>query len=183
MWGLGHSLSLFVVGGSLALLEAEMPPRLEQSFELLVAVMILLLGVRALRQAAKEGGRGEAVEHSHGGLAHSHPAPPAHLHLRRMTFATRPLLVGVVHGLAGSGALTALVLAKLPTFGARLAYIALFAAGSVVGMGALTGLAGVPLSRVARAPRIASGLLAVAGVVSLVIGTWWGYSSAARLLG
>jgi ABC-type nickel/cobalt efflux system permease component RcnA len=183
MWGVGHSASLFLVGGSLALLEARMPPRVEQSFELLVALMIIFLGVRALRQATREGRAGVPHEHRHGALVHQHPAPPSHLHLNRMTFATRPLLVGIVHGLAGSGALTALVLAELPTFGARLGYIALFAAGSVVGMGTLTGLAGVPLSRAARAPRIASGLLAVAGVVSLVIGTWWGFSSASRLLG
>lgn len=183
LWGLGHSLSLFVVGGSLALLEARMPPRLEQGFELLVALMIVYLGVRALRQAAREGRVGEAHEHRHGETVHAHSAPAAHLHVSRVTFATRPLLVGLVHGLAGSGALTALVLAELPTFGARLGYIALFAGGSVVGMGTLTGLAGLPLSRMARTPQFASGLLTVAGLVSLVIGGWWGFSSASRLLG
>lgn len=183
LWGLGHSATLLVVGGSLALLEAQMPPRLEQGFELLVALMVVYLGLRALRQAVREGRLGERHEHRHGDLVHAHTAPAAHLHVRRRTLATRPLLVGVVHGLAGSGALTALVLAELPSAGARLGYIALFAAGSVVGMGTLTGLVGVPLSRAARAPRTASGLLAVAGLVSLLIGTWWGVSSASRLLG
>jgi len=182
MWGVGHSVSLFLVGGTLALLEAQMPPRLEQLFELGVALMICSLGVRAIRQAVREGQRGPPHAHRHGELVHTHPAPPAHLHLQRWTFSTRPLLVGVMHGLAGSGAITALVLAELPTVGARLAYIGLFGAGSVVGMGLLTGLAGVPLSRAARQPRLSAGLLAAAGVVSLVVGTWWGVASVTRLL-
>jgi ABC-type nickel/cobalt efflux system permease component RcnA len=182
LWGLGHSVSLFVVGGTLALLEAQMPPRLEQGFELAVATMIFGLGVRAIRQAVREGRLGVPHAHRHGELVHTHPAPRAHLHLQRWTFSTRPLLVGVLHGLAGSGALTALVLAELPTATARLTYIALFGAGSVVGMGALTGLAGLPLSRAAREPRLAAGLLATAGVVSLVVGAWWGALSVSRLL-
>jgi high-affinity nickel-transport protein len=182
LWGVGHSLSLFVVGGTLAIFEAQMPPRLEQAFELAVAMMIVALGLRAIRQAVREGRRGLPHVHRHGGLEHTHPAPVAHLHLRRWTFSTRPLLVGVLHGLAGSGALTALVLSELPTVGSRLAYIGLFALGSVVGMGFLTGVAGFPLSRAAREPRLAAWLLAAAGVVSLVVGSWWGVASAARLL-
>jgi ABC-type nickel/cobalt efflux system permease component RcnA len=182
MWGVGHSVSLFVVGGTLALLEAQMPARVEQTLELLVALMIFGLGVRAIRQAIREGRTGVPHAHRHGELVHTHPAPPAHLHLQRWTFSTRPLLVGVLHGLAGSGALTALVLAELPTAADRLAYIGLFGAGSVLGMGALTGLAGVPLSRAARQPRLAAAVLATAGVVSLVVGTWWGVASVGRLL-
>lgn len=182
LWGLGHSASLFAVGGTLALLEAQMPARLELVFELAVALMIFSLGVRAIRQALREGRQGVPHEHRHGGLVHHHSAPPAHLHLQRWTVSTRPLLVGVLHGLAGSGALTALVLAELPDAAARLAYIGLFGAGSVLGMGLLTGLAGVPLSRLARRPRLSAALLATAGVVSLVVGSWWGVASASRLL-
>jgi hypothetical protein len=159
-----------------------MPPRVEQAFELAVAVMIASLGLRAIRQAFREGRLGLPHVHRHGGVVHTHPAPVSHLHLQRWTFSTRPLLVGVLHGLAGSGALTALVLAELPTATARLAYIGLFGLGSVVGMGLLTGLAGVPLSRAARQPRLAAGVLAAAGVVSLVVGAWWGVASVSRLL-
>jgi hypothetical protein len=90
-------------------------------------------------------------------------------------------LVGVVHGLAGSGALTALVLAELPSSSERLAYIVLFGGGSVVGMALLTGLAGVPLMRLARVPRVAAGLLAVAGALSVAVGGWWGAVSVERL--
>jgi hypothetical protein len=181
LWGLGHTLSLLVVGGGLALLEAQMPPWVAALFELLVAVMIVVLGVRAVRRSFIEGRAGRASTHTHGDVEHTHAAPVEHVHLRSWTFATRPLLVGLLHGLAGSGAITALVLAELPTAGARLGYIALFGSGSVVGMALLTGLAGVPLMRLARTPRVATGLLAVAGLVSITVGLWWGATSVAHL--
>lgn len=182
LWGLGHSLSLLLVGGSLALVGAQMPERVALGLEVAVAGMIIALGVRALRRSWLEGRAGSISTHRHGGVEHTHPAPEEHVHVRSWTFATRPLLVGVMHGLAGSGALTALVVAELPTIGARLGYIAVFGAGSVVGMALLTGLAGVPLMRLARTPRVASGLLSVAGLLSVVVGLWWGAASLRHLL-
>jgi len=182
LWGVGHSLSLFIVGGGLALLEAQMPAQLALVFELLVAAMILGLGLRAMVRSVREGRSGVWSTHRHGQTTHSHSMPGAHLHLRSWTFATRPLIIGVVHGLAGSGALTALVLAELPSISARLLYIVVFGAGSIAGMALLTGLAGLPLMRVARSPRLASMLLGVTGCVSSLVGLWWGFDSGARLL-
>lgn len=176
-WGLGHTISLLLVGGSLALLGAQMPTRLGLVFELAVAAMIMTLGVRAVVRAVKEGRAGLAHTHEHGHLTHTHAAPSEHLHLSRWTLATRPLLIGLMHGLAGSGALTALVLAELPTASARLSYIALFGIGSVAGMSLLTGLAGVPLMKLARAPRLAAGLLLFAGTFSTGVGAWWGWAA------
>lgn len=182
LWGVGHSLSLLIVGGGLALLEAQMPERLGLIFELLVAAMILGLGVRAMLRSLREGRAGVWLTHRHGETTHSHSMPGAHLHVRSFTFATRPLIIGVVHGLAGSGALTALVLAELPSISARLLYIVIFGAGSIAGMALLTGLAGLPLRRVARSPRLASMLLGVTGCASSLVGLWWGLDSGARLL-
>ncbi len=182
LWGIGHSVSLMVVGGGLALLEAKMPERVGVLLELLVAVMIIALGARAIVRSVREGRAGRLVVHSHGDGAHSHPVVAPHVHLRSWTFSTRPLLIGVVHGLAGSGALTALVLAELPSSAARLSYIALFGAGSVVGMALLTGLAGVPLMRAAKSPRVAAWVLGVAGCLSTAVGVWWGFGSGLKLL-
>lgn len=181
-WGLGHTFSLLVVGGSLAVLGAQMPARLGLAFELVVAVMIVGLGLRAVRRAVAEGRAGFEHTHAHGGLTHTHAAPSEHLHVSRWTMATRPLLIGLMHGLAGSGALTALVVAELPDTSARLSYIALFGAGSVVGMSLLTGLAGVPLMKLARSPRLAAGLLLFTGVLSTGIGAWWGWGAVQHLL-
>lgn len=181
-WGLGHSISLLLVGGTLALLGAQMPTKLGLFFELAVAAMIVTLGMRAVLKAVREGRGGDEHTHAHGQLMHTHTAPSEHLHLSRWTLTTRPLLIGLMHGLAGSGALTALVLAELPTATERLSYIALFGIGSVVGMSLLTGLAGVPMMRLARAPRLAAALLLFIGMFSTGVGAWWGWTALQPLL-
>jgi ABC-type nickel/cobalt efflux system permease component RcnA len=183
LWGVGHSIALLVVGGSLAIIETRMPVRVADGFELLVGLMIIALGLRAIVRAIHEGRTGSVRAHSHGELLHSHAAEAPHLHVSRWTLATRPLLVGVVHGLAGSGALTALVLAELPTVGARLVYIALFGAGSVVGMAMLSALCGLPLAKLQRAPKRMAACLLGVGVISVSAGAWWGFSAAERLFG
>ncbi|MFO0594863.1 MAG: hypothetical protein U0228_06155 [Myxococcaceae bacterium] len=183
LWGLGHTLALLAVAGSLAVVGAQMPPAIEAALELSVAVMIFALGIRALRRAWREGRTGQVHTHAHGDLAHTHAAPPAHVHVRDATLATRPLLIGLMHGLAGSGALTALVIAELPTLAERLGYIALFGAGSVVGMGLLAGLAGNQLTRWVRRPAIATALLFVTGACSALLGLAWGHTALQGLLG
>ena len=146
-WGLGHTLSLLVVGAVLLVLRAEMTTRVSDAFEFCVALMLIGLGWRAVRQAARQGTAGPAHMHQHGHLVHRHAGVPAHVHVGRWTLARRPLLVGAVHGLAGSGALTALVLTTLPTMAARITYISLFGLGSTLGMAALSGVLGWPMAR------------------------------------
>jgi high-affinity nickel-transport protein len=79
----------------------------------------------------------------------------------------------MVHGLAGSGALTALVLAELPTTASRLGYIVLFGAGSVAGMSLLSGAVGVPLALVGRRDSARAALAAVSGCISVALGIFW----------
>jgi hypothetical protein len=181
-WGLGHTLTLVVVGALLVLLRAEMPVAMADLFELAVGVMLVGLGVRAIGQAARQGSDGPMAVHRHGWLVHSHPGVPAHVHIGAWTLARRPLLIGAVHGLAGSGALTALVLATLPTTASRLAYMALFGLGSTLGMAALSGLLGWPLARLGSHHLVARLVALAVGAVSTILGLSWGYSAAARLL-
>jgi hypothetical protein len=180
-WGVGHALTIGVVGGALIGLRIAVPERVGMALELAVAVMLVLLGAGALLRA--RGVEVHAHEHEHGGVAH------AHLHLHDLPgdhgaarephdgeqhhalrpppsrIALRPLLVGAVHGLAGSAPLVVLVLATLPTLLLGLAYLAIFGLGSIVGMGVMSGLLGAPLAvagrRVlwlSRAVRVAAGL-------------------------
>ncbi|MCW5807819.1 MAG: high-affinity nickel-transport family protein, partial [Deltaproteobacteria bacterium] len=81
--------------------------------------------------------------------------------------------VGVVHGLAGSGALTALVFAELPTLGARVAYLALFGIGSVAGMALASGVAGASLHRLAATGRRRRTLGIATGALSILVGIAW----------
>ncbi len=181
-WGFGHTAALLAVAVALTVLQARLPARLADAFELGVALMLLGLGARALRRAVTTGSEGPRRPHVHGSERHEHGAGNGHVHLGRWTLAIRPLAVGVVHGLAGSGALTALVFASLPGTHARLAYIALFGLGSVAGMALLSGAAGWPLARLGRRPAAARALSAATGVFSIGFGLFWGWSSLWRCL-
>ena len=180
-WGIGHTSALVVVGTGLVLLRAEMPARVADLFELGVALMLIVLGTRTLMQAARQGAHGPTRVHQHGWTVHQHPGIPAHVHIGRWTFARRPLLIGAIHGLAGSGALTALVLATLPSTSARLTYMALFGLGSTAGMAALSGLLGWPLARIGTHHAVARGIALVVGGLSASLGIVWGYPLVLRL--
>jgi hypothetical protein len=180
-WGVGHTLSLVAVGTGLVLLRAEMPARLADLFEFFVALMLVALGLRAIYLAARQGPAGPIHVHHHGGRVHVHPGAPAHIHIGTWTLARRPLVVGAIHGLAGSGALTALVVTTLPSTTARLIYMALFGLGSTIGMAALSGVLGWPLARVGSHRRLARGVSFAVGCVSTVLGVAWGYPFVARL--
>ena len=181
-WGLGHTFSLVVVGLALVLLRAEMPAIVADLFELLVAFMLVGLGLRAIYVAANQGSVGPMHVHRHGGIVHRHAAVPAHVHVGRWTLARRPLIVGAIHGLAGSGALTALVLTTLPSNAARLTYMVLFGLGSTVGMAALSGLLGWPLARVGAHHTFKRAVTLTIGALSTVLGVAWGYPLVVRIL-
>jgi hypothetical protein len=180
-WGLGHTLSLVTAGAVLVVLRAEMPASASDAFEFSVALMLVGLGLRAIYGAARQGPEGPTRLHHHGRLVHVHPGVAAHIHIGRWTLARRPLLVGAVHGLAGSGALTALVLATLPSTASRLTYMALFGLGSTAGMAALSGVLGWPLGHMAKHRAIARGISLAVGCVSTVLGVFWGYPLVGRL--
>jgi High-affinity nickel-transport protein len=180
-WGLGHTASLVVVGALLVLLRAEMPAALTSLFEFGVAVMLVGLGARSIVLAARQGPDGPLSVHRHGGLVHRHQAGATHVHVGAWTLAQRPLLVGAVHGLAGSGALTALVLTTLPTNAARMAYLVLFGLGSTLGMAALSGLLGWPLARLGTHQAFGRGIALVVGCATTALGMTWGYPLVAQL--
>lgn len=172
IWGLGHTLSLVLVGVVLLAAGATLPVHVAAWFEIAVSGMLILLGARSIAKALRPG-EAPATAHSHGEVAHTHGAIIPHLHVRGRVVAWRPLLVGLVHGLAGSGALTALVFAELPTVALRLIYITLFGLGSVAGMAIASGVAGASLSAAAHKPSTRRALSLVTGAVSIVVGFVW----------
>jgi high-affinity nickel-transport protein len=173
-WGIGHTFALIVVGAALVVVRAELPASVTALFELGVALMLIALGIRSIDQARPQTPGGPLHLHRHGAVVHTHAGGPPHVHIGSWTFARRPLLVGTIHGLAGSGALTALVLATLPTNSERLAYVLLFGLGSTVSMAALSGLLGWPLARLGTNHRIARAISVVVGLVSIALGVVWG---------
>ncbi|HEU4610681.1 MAG TPA: hypothetical protein VFS15_01335 [Kofleriaceae bacterium] len=172
LWGLGHTLALLAVGIALVMLDAALPARVGAAFELAVAAMLVVLGARAVYRGVTNRG-GHAARHRHGTIVHAHGGAGAHVHVGARAVAWRPLTVGIVHGLAGSGALTALAFAELPTSTARVIYMVVFGAGSVAGMALATGLAGVALQHVARGARTQRWLAVGTGLVSCGVGICW----------
>lgn len=173
-WGLGHTLTLLMAGALLVVLRIEMPVFASDVFEFGVILMLVGFGVRAIYQGAYGGPAGPTHSHANRRTRGS-------LRVRGRTLARRPLVVGAVHGLAGSGALTALVMATLPSTLTRLSYLALFGIGSTVGMAVLSGLLGWPIARVGGHRVTARSLSLVVGCVSTVLGVFWAYPLIGRL--
>ncbi len=163
-WGLGHTLTLLATGALLVVMQTEMPDIAAQVFEVSVVLLLVGFGVRAMYQGARRVPRGPT---------HSHRRPAA-FSVDRWTLA-RPLLVGAVHGLAGSGAMTALVVTTLPSTATRLGYLLLFGVGSTVGMAALSGLLGWPLARLGAHHVFVRTVSLAVGGVSIALGLFWGY--------
>ena len=149
LWGLGHTVTLLLVGGAIVLFGVVIPPRLGLTFELLVAVTLVLLGALNLAGFVR---RSQART------------------------AARPVLVGVVHGLAGSAAIALLVVAAVRDVGAAIAYLAIFSLGTVVGMTLMTSAIAVPLTVTAHRSERANRWLAQAtGVMSVLFGLFMAY--------
>ena len=172
-WGIGHTLTLLAAGTLLVVLRAEMPAAASDVLAGAVALMLIGFGVRAIYLSGSAVSKGRTHSHGYGAASGSAVAGS-------WTIARRPLLVGAVHGLAGSGALTALVMSTIPSMGARLAYLALFGIGSTLGMAALSGLLGWPIARVGTHGAVARGISLVVGSISIVLGLFWGYALIGR---
>lgn len=146
LWGLGHTLTMFVVGGSIILFGIVVPPHVGLGMELFVACMLVLLGGSNLRSALRET-REPALAHpadvSH---SHVHPSPSGWLRGHSL----RPLLVGTVHGLAGSAAVALLVVGTIRGTLAALGYVLVFGVGTIAGMLLITTAFAVPVASVAR---------------------------------
>ena len=199
VWGLGHTITLLAVGGACLLLRATIPQRLAASLEGVVGVMLLLLGADVLVRMRRRGvhlhvhSHGDGTVHLH---AHQHapgtaldtnPAhqdahdPVHHEHAHVHGFPRRALLVGLVHGLAGSAALLLLTLTTLGSAWLGVAYIAVFGIGSIAGMAVLAGVMSLPLQGPARRftswLKWRSGLEAVIGCGTLAVGGWVLYNT------
>jgi nitrile hydratase accessory protein len=176
-WGIGHTLTLLVAGTLLVVFRADMPAIASDVLAGAVVLLLVVFGFRAIYLSASQTPAGRPHSHSH-----VPGAPPAARSVRPWTIAGRPLLVGAVHGLAGSGALTALVMATIPSPGARLIYLLLFGVGSTLGMAALSGLMGWPIARVGTHGAVARALSLAVGCISIMLGLYWGYPLIGPLL-
>jgi high-affinity nickel permease len=156
-WGLGHTLTLFAFAGAAILLGRAIPEHVAQPLETAVGVMLVGLGAHVLwrlwrdrvhfHRHGHDDGTVHIHAHSHAGETLPHArAPHAHAH----GFRWRTLLVGLMHGMAGSAALLVLAVSQAASAAIGLGYVVLFGIGSMIGMAALSTVIAVPLAVSAR---------------------------------
>jgi len=200
LWGIGHSLTILVVGATIILFGVAIPPRLGLTLEFSVALMLILLGVlnltgvmhwisHRLAPTHPQHYGSHSHLHTHGDYAHDHRhahgsqaehhaneiEPP---HWLRAPFARlgvfhslRPLLIGIVHGLAGSAAVALLVLGTIRSPRWALLYLLVFGLGTIVGMMLMTLAFALPFTLAGnRFAWINRSLVTATGVVSLIFG-------------
>jgi high-affinity nickel-transport protein len=158
-WGVGHALTVLIVGGSIILFGAVVPPRLGLGLEFTVALMLMILGIANLT----------------GGLDRLHRAAHAHADLdpdsRRSRGMLRPLGVGIVHGLAGSAAVALLVVTSVRDPRLALFGLCVFVLGTLLGMVLLSAAFSAAVAFAAsRLERLRVGFVRVAGALSFAFG-------------
>ena len=151
LWGVGHTLTILAVGVGIIVFTLVIPPRVGLSMEFSVGVMLVVLGLVNLRSVS-EGWRSPAASEVSRHISHSHAGVGEHTHSIEKSLSTvdrwfgnwtvyqwlRPLIVGLVHGLAGSAAVALLVLATLRDSRWAVAYLFLFGIGTIAGMMIIT---------------------------------------------
>ena len=172
MWGLGHTISLFLVGALVIFLKVQISETVEMRLEAIVGAMLVLLGLNALRKLfAAEKIHVHAHEHGEREHVHIHTHSSAQQESSHHRFSPRSIAIGMVHGLAGSAALMLLVVPTIESPAVALAYILIFGVGSIGGMMAMSFLIGLPIHFTAnRFDFVNKGIRLCAGVFSLVLG-------------
>jgi ABC-type nickel/cobalt efflux system permease component RcnA len=181
LWGIGHTISLLVAGVVVILLQVRIGERTALALEFCVALMLIGLGLNAIRKLWR-GGRVHLHAHQHFGRPHAH----VHLHgegselaqhtHHGLSFGGRSLAIGLVHGMAGSAALMLLVLSTISSPLKGMLYIGVFGAGSIGGMMLMSALVGIPIHFTAnRFGRLNAMLRGLAGAFSLCFGLLMAY--------
>ncbi|HEX6728644.1 MAG TPA: hypothetical protein VF074_01480 [Pyrinomonadaceae bacterium] len=188
LWGAGHTASIVVVGVLVLVFRVTIPLPVTKWLEFGVALMIVSLGVLAMTRVLRRRSDVHLHRHSHDGQSHVHihfhehgtehtnsASIPTHSHAISQ-IGLKPLLVGAMHGLAGSAPLTLLVLTQIQPVWLALLYLALFGIGSTVGMMLMSGLIGLPFTFSDRRLTKANyGLQTVAASLSIVFGLWYAF--------
>ena len=179
-WGLGHTTTLLIIGIVIIALRLTIPERMALLFEFAVGVMLVGLGIQVIYSFRKK----KVHQHAHGHEEeahhhfHSHSKSPEHVPEHHNTHGIgKPFLrrksyvIGLVHGMAGSAALALLVLASIESPIAGLLYILLFGLGSVLSMGIMTVIIGLPFVMSAgRLPNLNRTIQFAVGSLSILFG-------------
>lgn len=198
LWGVGHTASLVAAGVVVIFLRVVIPARVAAFLELAVALMIIFLGGRVLYLLLRSRREMHVHTHAHGGATHSHlhfhgqedahQVTDSHQHGGAAHYkgvGWRPLIVGMVHGLAGSAALTLLVLTEVMRGGSQalgIAYLLIFGVGSIGGMLLMSAFISLPfVFTSARFERVNIPVRLLAGLASIFFGMYYAWKNIAGM--
>ncbi|MEJ2310374.1 MAG: sulfite exporter TauE/SafE family protein [Gammaproteobacteria bacterium] len=177
-WGIGHTITLVLFGSAVIWMDEIMPQQVALALESAVGVMLVILGFDVIRRLVRD--RVHFHRHRHGNRshfhAHSHAGESghddgAHSHSHAQSFPLRALLIGLMHGMAGSAALIILTLETIHSPLQGMLYMLLFGLGSMLGMALLSAVIAIPLRHSARGLTwLHNGLQLVIGVATIMIG-------------
>ena len=181
VWGTGHTLTLFVFGSLVLLLDTVMPEKLAQGLEFMVGLMLVGLGIDVLRRLLRErihfhfhrhvDGKRHFHAHSHAGELGHAAVHHHHHHDKQSRFPLRALFVGIMHGMAGSAVLILLTLQSVHSPLTGMVYILMFGVGSIAGMATLSTIIAVPLHySINGLSWVHNGLQALVGISTLSVG-------------
>jgi high-affinity nickel permease len=172
-WGVGHGLTLLVIGLPLIFFKSQLPAWLESGAEKAVGVVILLLAARVIYKWMKGDYRAAAHAHEeHARTRHLRRGAGGHAH-RHVRTPRQAFGIGMLHGLAGTGAVVLLLIAALPTQLEAAGALAVFAPMSVASMALLTGVFAWVLTRPIVEPVYRTVLIPALGVFALMFGAWY----------
>jgi hypothetical protein len=176
IWGLGHTASLFVAGLVVLLLAVNISETVSSRLEFGVGIMLLFLGFTTLtgwsigkffKGLRHQKSSHEHIHYHHDNIVHSH----GHIHDDGdHRHGHKSLIIGMVHGMAGSGALLLIVLSTINSIPLGLAYIAIFGAGSIGGMAGISTVIGIPFVKLSNSAKISIALRYAAAITTLAIG-------------
>ena len=184
VWGLGHTVTLLILGTIVVVLDSQLPESFANALELAVAAMLIILGVDVVRRVLRDRmhfhvhshADGTTHFHAHAHRGESHHDPSRHDHSHPTGFPYRAMLVGTMHGMAGSAALILLTLNAVESIGLALIYMLLFGLGSLLGMAVFSLVIAVPLRLSARSLTWThKGIQLSLGLISVIIGVMLAY--------
>ncbi len=156
LWGIGHTITVFIVGGAIIIFHVVIPPRVELFLEFTVAIALVILGIRNLFMPEDR--------------------PHTHTHFHDLDPFFRPLAIGIIHGLAGSASIALLILGSIKSPQVAILYLVIFGLGTMIGMMVITTLIGIPIIIAAdKYQKLNRYITIMSGILSLVFGLYLAY--------
>lgn len=172
-WGIGHTVTLFVVGMIFIFMKKEIPIELALTMEFAVGVLLVYLGMTSFLFPERKNVDCHSHEHDGNKHKHYHYQNIDHKHSHKEMTHLKSVFIGLVHGLSGSAAMILLTMSTVKNYWEASIYIIIFGIGTVIGMMLCTLLIGIPFAVSSNNRRVNLVFTRIAGIISTVFGVYY----------